>query len=115
MLRLAQRLPRAVALELAYTGEPMAAARLHTLGLVNRLAPPGQALAVARELALQIAGNAPLSLALSKEIVDSHADWPAGEAYERQGEIASAASYSDDAAEGVRAFNERRAPEWTGR
>ncbi|WP_024793695.1 crotonase/enoyl-CoA hydratase family protein [Tomitella biformata] len=115
VLRLAQRLPRAVALELAYTGEPMSASRLHALGLINRVAPPGQTLDAARELALQIAGNAPLSIALSKEIVDSHADWTPGEAFERQGEIASAASYSDDAAEGVRAFNERRAPEWTGR
>lgn len=115
VLRLAQRLPRGVALELAFTGAPMGAARLHTLGLVNQLTERGGALAAARELALAIAANAPMSVEISKQIVDEHADWSVAEAYGRQAELGSAAAMSDDAAEGVRAFTEKRAPRWTGR
>ena len=57
VLRLAQRLPRAIATELALTGEPMSAEKLAGFGLVNRLAEPGHALDVALELAAEIAGQ----------------------------------------------------------
>jgi acetyl-CoA C-acetyltransferase len=115
VLRLAQRLPRNTVLELTFTGDPVTAQRLYDLGIVNRVVKPGTALAAARELGLRIAQNAPLSIRLSKEIVDGSPDWKAAEAFDRQTEIASAASYSDDAAEGVRAFTEGRDPNWTGR
>ncbi|MBN4927883.1 crotonase/enoyl-CoA hydratase family protein [Hoyosella rhizosphaerae] len=115
VLRLAQRLPRPIALEMALTGEPIAAPRVHQLGLINAVARPGTALKVARELAGKIAPNAPLSLQLSKQIVDEWHDWPTNEAYGRQSDIASEASFSADAQEGIAAFDEKRTPNWTGR
>ncbi|MBD8507791.1 crotonase/enoyl-CoA hydratase family protein [Hoyosella sp. G463] len=115
VLRLAQRMPRASALEFTLTGGEIPADRLHQLGIVNRLTKPGQALREARELAGQIAANAPLSLALTRRIVDESAGWPADEAFERQSDIASEATFSDDAQEGMAAFDERREPRWTGR
>ncbi|WP_149362011.1 type II toxin-antitoxin system Rv0910 family toxin [Lolliginicoccus suaedae] len=115
VLRLAQRLPRASALEFTLTGREIPAERLHQLGIVNRLTKPGQALREARVLAGQIAANAPLSLALTRRIVDESSGWPAEEAFERQSDIASEATFSDDAQEGMAAFDERREPRWTGR
>ena len=114
VLRLAQRLPRASALEFTLTGREIPAERLHQLGIVNRLTKPGQALREARALAGQIAANAPLSLSLTRRIVDESSSWPADEAFERQSDIASEATFSDDAQEGMAAFDERREPRWSG-
>lgn len=115
VLRLAQRLPRALALELVLTGDPIGAERAAAIGLINRVVPPGTALDEALELAGRIAVNAPLSVALSKRIVDESADWPAEEAFARQNDVAAPALGSADAAEGMRAFVEKRPPVWTGR
>ncbi|WP_460698849.1 crotonase/enoyl-CoA hydratase family protein [Nocardia thraciensis] len=115
VLRLAQRLPRALAMELALTGDPITAARAAELGLVNQLAEPGGALDAALALAQRVAVNAPLSIAASKRIIDESPDWPTDQAFTRQGEIASGALSSQDAAEGVAAFAQKRAPVWTGR
>ncbi len=57
LLRLPRVLPRTIAMELALTGDPITAERGYELGLVNRLAEPGEALAAALELAGQIAAN----------------------------------------------------------
>src|SRR6185312_11471213 len=79
LLRLPERLPRAVALELVLTGDPISAPRAAALGLVNRVVPDGQALAGALELARAIAGNAPLAVAASKRVLTGSPSWPADE------------------------------------
>ncbi|MDP2773565.1 MAG: enoyl-CoA hydratase-related protein, partial [Nocardioides sp.] len=115
VLRLRERLPRNVAMELALVGAPMSAVRLAELGLVNRLAPTGKALEVALALAQEVAANAPLSVAVGKRIVDESPYWAADEAFDRQTELASPVILSADAREGVEAFAERRTPVWAGR
>ncbi|WAL69709.1 crotonase/enoyl-CoA hydratase family protein [Amycolatopsis cynarae] len=115
VLRLRERLPRNIAMELALTGDPMPAARLAELGLVNALAPAGKVLDAALDLAGRIAANAPVSVRVSKRIVDEALDWTTEEAFRRQGDIASAAVLSEDATEGVLAFTEKRPPVWKGR
>src|ERR687887_1233241 len=60
--QLPRRLPGALAMELALTGETISAERGAELGMVNRLAEPGEALEAALELADQVAANAPLAL-----------------------------------------------------
>jgi enoyl-CoA hydratase len=115
LLRLPRVLPRNVAMELALTGDPIDAERAHELGLVNRLAEPGGALAAALELAESIAANGPLALAASKRILRESADWPDSEFFQRQGEIAGPVMASQDAREGATAFAEKRAPVWKGR
>src|SRR5260370_34626886 len=66
LLRLPRVLPRNVAYELALTGDPIEAERGYELGLVNRLADPGEAVTVALELAATIAANGPLALTATK-------------------------------------------------
>jgi acetyl-CoA C-acetyltransferase len=115
VLRLSQRLPRNVAMELALTGNPMPAARMAELGLVNRLAEPGQVLGAALALAEEIIANAPLSVQVSKQIVEQAPDWSVEEAFGRQSDLAMTAILSEDAVEGVAAFAEKRQPMWKGR
>jgi enoyl-CoA hydratase len=115
LLRLPRVLPRNVASELALTGDPIEAERAYELGLLNRLAEPGQALDIALQLAETIAANGPLALAATKRIMVESADWSDAEFFSRQSEISDPVFASEDAREGATAFSERRNPVWKGR
>jgi enoyl-CoA hydratase/carnithine racemase len=115
LIRLPRRIPYHLAMEMALTGDLIDAERAHAMGLVNRLAAPGEAVAAARELAAAVAANGPLATAASKRILDAAQDWSAGEAWERQAEISEPVFTSDDAREGATAFAEKRDPVWKGR
>ncbi|MFJ2830690.1 crotonase/enoyl-CoA hydratase family protein [Streptomyces sp. NPDC087263] len=115
LLRLPQRIPSAVALELALTGDFLDAQRAHTYGLVNRVTEKGDALEGALALARAIAANGPLAVRVTKQIMAEAPNWPADRAWERMREITRPVFASEDAKEGPRAFAEKRAPRWTGR
>jgi enoyl-CoA hydratase/carnithine racemase len=66
-------------------------------------------------LARQVAGNGPLAVAATKRVIRESGDWPAGEAFERQRPISEAIRASQDAAEGARAFADKREPVWRNR
>jgi len=114
LLRLPRRIPYHLAMEIALSGEHFPAARLHQAGLVNLLVPVGQALSAARELAARLALGGPLALIATKRVITESADWPAAEAFGRQGEIITPVFTSADAREGALAFAEKRAPVWRG-
>jgi enoyl-CoA hydratase len=115
LLRLPRTLPRNVAVELALTGDPINAQRGHELGLVNRLAEPGEALAIALALAETMAANGPLALAATKRVIVESSDWSDAEFFARQSEIVMPVMTSQDAREGATAFAEKRPPVWKGR
>ncbi|HEV7931600.1 MAG TPA: crotonase/enoyl-CoA hydratase family protein [Actinomadura sp.] len=114
LLRLPQRIPYHIAMEVALTGDHYPAARMAELGLVNRVTEPGEALAAAKELALKVAENAPLALAATKRVIVESADWSRDEAFAKQGDIINPVFVSKDAAEGATAFAEKRKPVWKG-
>ena len=115
LLRLPQRIPYQVAMELALTGDSISAARAHELGLVNHLSEPGRALDRAIELAEKIAGNGPLAVRATKQVITSASSWSAAEQFAEQAKIIIPVFSTDDAKEGAVAFAEKRKPEWTGR
>src|SRR5437763_3718801 len=115
LLRLPQRIPYHLAMELALTGDPVDAERAYELGIVNRLAEPGGAVEAALELADAIVKNGPLALRASKRIVVESRDWPQADWWQKQGEIAGPVMASEDAREGAVAFAEKRDPIWRGR
>ncbi|MGD9958314.1 enoyl-CoA hydratase-related protein [Nocardioides sp.] len=114
LFRAPDRLPPTIAMELLLTGEPIGAERAHSVGLVNRLAAPGQALGTALQLARSVAANSPVAVretitaVLRAREQQEAALWPLTEA------ASEAASTSPDRQEGITAFFERREPTWGG-
>ncbi|HPX37181.1 MAG TPA: crotonase/enoyl-CoA hydratase family protein [Mycobacterium sp.] len=114
LLRLPQRIPYAIAMELALTGENLPAERAHELGLVNVLAEPGQALEQAIALAERITANGPLAVAATKRVIVESRGWTPENQWREQMAIIMPVFGSKDAKEGAIAFAEKRPPNWTG-
>jgi enoyl-CoA hydratase len=115
IVRLPERIPRNIALELLLTGDPLPAVRAGQLGLVNHLTAPGEALGRAVELATRIAGNAPLAVAAIKRAMTERTAFDDKGAFSQQDQIVAPVLSSADAQEGARAFAEKRRPHWQGR
>ncbi|WP_341229070.1 crotonase/enoyl-CoA hydratase family protein [Nocardioides salarius] len=114
LLRLQHRVPYHLAMDLVLTGRMWPAPEAAEVHLVNRLADAGGALDAALALADEVAANAPLALAASKQVLVQSVDWPLAEKFERQEAFVDPIRRSADAQEGARAFVEKRSPEWTG-
>jgi enoyl-CoA hydratase len=115
LLRLPRRIPRAIAMQLALTGEPMSAELAHRFGLVNELTPTGKALDGALALAQRITPNGPLAVQITKQILDTATDGSVADGFAVQQPLIERILASADAREGSTAFAEKRAPIWTGR
>lgn len=113
--RLTTVVGRFAAMDMLLTGEEISAERAYQLGLVSRLVDTDVD-AAALEVATRIAQNAPLAVRLTREAVHRVADGYDAEAGHRLNrELEQRIGESVDAQEGVRAFLERRTPNWTGR
>ena len=115
LIRMPKRLPIAVALELAMTGDPIDAGRAYALGLVNKVVPADALLAEAVALAERIAANAPLAVRYSKSVMKRAAEVPEAEGWAINAEAVGVVFTSADAMEGPVAFAEKRAPNWQGK
>jgi enoyl-CoA hydratase len=115
LFRLGRHLPPNIAMELALTGDPMDAATAAAWGIVNRLTEPGEALAGARQLAMRIVENAPMSVRLSRKALLQTRSAGDEEAFRISAEILEANCATEDFAEGPRAFLEKRPPVWRAR
>lgn len=112
------RLPRAIgpvaAMDAILTGQPIDARRAYELGLVSRLVEPADAMDEALRVAGQIAAAAPLAVRASRRAV--RAAYDDEQAVRRLShQLLDDVLATDDAAEGVAAFAEKRPPHWAGR
>jgi len=115
LLRLPRRIPRAIAAQIALTGDPLTAQRAYDIGLVNEVVPSAELFDAALALATRIATNAPLAVRVTKEIMRSTADTSEAEGWSVSKAAFEQIAASADALEGAVAFAEKREPRWTGR
>ncbi len=112
-IRLAKRIPLAVALEIGMTGDPITAGRAFELGLVNRLAPVEQVLDEAVALGERLARNSPTAVRVIRRLTRAAVDVPEEEGWRLTMAAAAEVGASGDGIEGATAFIEKRDPVWS--
>jgi enoyl-CoA hydratase/carnithine racemase len=115
VIRLGKHVPRAIAMEMVMTGDPVGARRAYEAGLVNEVTGAGLALASALAIAERIAAASPVAVRVSRRLLLQTLGTPEAEAWQLSMEAAREVLRSDDCKEGQRAFAEKRAPAWSGR
>jgi len=114
-----QRLPRLVgygkALELVLSGMMIDGVEAYEIGLLDRVVPEPELRESAMELAASIAAHSPVALALAKRAIRAAFDLPLSAGLGHERDLFALAFASEDKEEGVRAFLEKRAPQWKGR
>jgi enoyl-CoA hydratase len=110
--RLPHRLPHALAMELVLTGSRLTAERAFQLGAVNRLVEPGTAEQVAQTLADAIVANPAGAVAAGRQVVECSRRDGEASAQRLAERLLEQLRAGPDAAEGVQAFAEGRAPRW---
>jgi enoyl-CoA hydratase/carnithine racemase len=113
-LRLPRLVGRTKAVEMLVLGTQISAAEALTLGLVSRVARDGETLADAKALARAVAGRAPIATRLILECVDRGLEGPLDRAIQGEIEAFLETLRTEDAAEGLRAFWEKRPPDFRG-
>ncbi len=101
--------------ELAYTGRRIEAGEALALGILNHVTPAGEAVARAIEIAEEIAASAPLSVMAIKQAINRAGRQNFDEALAEGGDLSALLMFSKDRKEGLRAFVEKRKPEFKGK
>jgi enoyl-CoA hydratase len=113
-----QRLPRLVgkgrALELLLTGAPVNAAEALRIGLVNRVVPASELMTAVRQLASELARQAPVAMRYILDAVNHGLEMPTADGLHLEATLFGLVAASDDMREGTRAFLEKRKPEFKG-
>ncbi len=112
MVALSRNMPRKQAFELLTTGEFLSAQRAQDLGLVNRVAEPGQLADETQALAERVAEKLSVAVKIGKRAFYAQLQMPVEKAYEFTGEVMVENMMLGDTAEGIAAFLDKRAPDW---
>ena len=114
-VRLARVIGLGRARDLVLTARRVPAAEALQMGLANRVSEPGGSVEAAIALGKEIAQNAPISIAAAKAALEEVWDLALDAGLQREREWYETPLASEDRLEGLKAFGERRAPEWKGR
>lgn len=112
--RILSQLPYAIGMEMVLTGEGIHAETAARWGLVNRVVPAGDLLDEARAMAKRIAVNAPLAVQAAKELAVRAREMPLGSGLRLEQIVNRMLQFTEDAAEGPKAFSEKRPPNFKG-
>jgi enoyl-CoA hydratase/carnithine racemase len=113
--RLARIVGRAQALRLILLGEEIDAAEALRIGLASAVHPKGDLITAAEALASRMAERGPIALRYAKEAVRRGLDQPLDQALRFETDLTVILQTTEDRAEGVRAFLEKRKPEFKGK
>ena len=112
MVALSRNIPRKQAFEMLTTGEFIAADRARELGLINRVAT-GDLASEALEFARSISVKLGSAVRIGKQAFYEQAQMTTAEAYAFTGEVMAVNMAQDDTDEGIKAFLEKRKPDWS--
>jgi enoyl-CoA hydratase/carnithine racemase len=113
--RLARVLGKQRAMDLVLTGRRIGAAEAHAVGLVNVVAPKGKWLKEALEIAHRVARRPPIAARLAKQAVLAADETALSSGLETERRLYELAFATEDRVEGMRAFIEKREPDFKGR
>jgi enoyl-CoA hydratase/carnithine racemase len=115
MVALSRNVAAKHAMEMLLTGEMISADRAEQIGLINRVVAPGTEREEAVALARKIAAKSALTLKIGKQAFYRQREMPLPEAYAYAARVMVENMMARDAAEGIGAFIEKRAPHWEDR
>jgi enoyl-CoA hydratase/carnithine racemase len=110
-----RNVPRKKANELLLLGERLSAEEAREAGIVNRVVPDAEFEAAVADWAGKLASKSPVLMKLGKDAMYRQLDMPLAEALDFLRSQLSIAFTTEDIQEGVKAFFEKRDPNWTGR
>ncbi len=112
--RLSRLVGRGKAIEMILTGDVIDAREAHRIGLVNKVVPPQELLAVVMDMAKEIASKGPIALRYAKEAVHKGMDLTLEQGLRLEADLYFLLHTTRDRTEGIRAFQEKRSPQFEG-
>ena len=113
--RLTRALGKAIAMEMILNDRKLTAQEAYQFGLVNRVAPVEGYLEAALKLAEEIAGRAPIAVRAAKKMINQSFERTLSDGLAEEKQIFYNLFATEDQKEGMKAFTEKRKPEWTGK